>query len=255
MLIPLELTESRTEAVVKNNAKSASDVMRSYRYERKFLVENHSPHSVEGAVHLHPAQFHRIYPPRFVNNIYLDTALLRNYREAVDGIASRLKARIRWYGNLFATDASPCLELKGKEGNVCHKSVFPLKDFTFTTGMGTRDIDVLLTESQLPAAIRSYIGLMKPVLVNRYRRKYWRSRDGQYRLTLDHNLWFSGFNVFANEYLQQTTEFKNIIVEVKYDPQADEHFSDISNRFGFRQSRSSKYVAGIEHIYHLSNSR
>jgi hypothetical protein len=121
--------------------------------------------------------------------------------------------------------------------------------------MGTRDIDVLLTESELPAAIRSYLALMKPVLVNRYRRKYWRSRDGHYRLTLDHNLWYGGVNAFDSQYLHQATELSSVIVEVKYAPEADEHFSDISNRFGFRQSRSSKYVAGIEHIYHLSNSR
>ena len=181
MLIPQEVIESHTQAIESKSEKSAHGVMRSYRYERKFLVEHHSPHSIEGAVQLHPAQFHRIYAPRFVNNIYLDTPLLRNYREAVDGIASRLKARIRWYGDLFAADASACLEIKGKEGNVCHKSVFPLNDFVFSRRMGTRDIADMLSESELPVAIRSYIGLMKPVLVNRYRRKYWRSRDGQYR--------------------------------------------------------------------------
>lgn len=255
MLIPSEMTDRRTEAVVPESELDAGHVRRSYRYERKFLIENHSPHSVEGAVHLHPAGFHRIYPPRFVNNIYLDTPLLRNYREAVDGIASRLKARIRWYGDLFAADISACLELKGKEGNVCHKSVFPLKGFTFSKGLGARDIALLLTESELPADVRSFIGLMRPVLVNRYRRKYWRSHDGRFRLTMDHNLWFGGFNAFDNEYLQQMTEVTNVIVEVKYDPEADERFSKISNQFGFRRSRSSKYVTGIEHIYQLGHSR
>ena len=227
----------------------------SYRYERKFLVENHSPRSVEGAIHLHPAQFQVIYPPRFVNNIYLDTPLLRNYREAVDGIGSRLKARIRWYGELFATDTCPHLEFKGKEGNVSHKSIFPLRRFSFAKGIGARDIAVLLAASELPVAIHSYLALMKPVLINRYRRKYWRSRDGQYRLTLDHNLWFGGFDAFDNQYLHQATEDTNVVVEVKYDPEADDLFADISNRFSFRPSRSSKYVSGIEYIYQLGNSR
>lgn len=249
------MIDSRTEAVVNASERSASGVVRSYRYERKFLIENHSPRSVAGAVHLHPAQFCRIYPARFVNNIYLDTPLLRNYREAVDGIASRLKARIRWYGDLFATEASPHLELKGKDGNVCHKSIFALKSFTFAKGIGTRDIAILLAQSDLPAAIRSYLALLKPVLINRYRRKYWCSRDAQYRLTLDHNLWYSGFKAFDTQYLHQAIDATNVVVEVKYDPEADEHFADISNRFAFRQSRNSKYVSGIEHIYHLSNSR
>lgn len=255
MLIPQEMIKSRAEAVVDKKEMHASGDMRSYRYERKFLVENHSPHSVEGAVHLHPAQFHRIYPPRFVNNIYFDTPLLRNYHEAVDGIANRLKARIRWYGDLSTTNASPCLELKGKDGTMCHKSVFSLNDFAFSKTMETREIAALLAESDLPAVIRSYLAPMKPVLVNRYRRKYWRSRDGQYRLTLDHNLWYGAFNRLGNEDLRQATELANVIVEVKYDPEVDEGFADISNRFSFRQSRSSKYVSGMEHIYQLSNSR
>ena len=113
---------------------------------------------------------------------------------------------------------------------------------------------MLLAGSELPAAIRSYLALMKPVLVNRYRRKYWRSRDGQYRLTLDHNLWYGGMYVFDNYYLHQARDSMNVVVEVKYDPEADALFADISNRFAFRQSKSSGYVTGIEHIYHLGHS-
>ena len=255
MLIPDEMIESRSEAVLKTGAISTAAGIRSYRYERKFLVENHSPFSVEGAVHLHPAQFQRIYPPRFVNNIYLDTPLLRNYRDAVDGIASRLKARIRWYGDLFTIAGSPRLELKGKEGIVCHKSVYPLNGFNFAKGNGAKDIFALLQSSGLPAEISRYLSLMKPVLVNRYRRKYWCSRDGRYRLTLDHKLWFGDFNTFNNSYLKQAQDNVSVIIEVKYDPEADDFFSDIAKRFAFRQTKSSKYVSGIEQIYQLGNSR
>lgn len=187
--------------------------------------------------------------------IIYPTPLLRNYPDAVDGISSRLKARIRWYGDLFSFVGSPCLELKGKEGYVFHKSVYPLNGFNFSKGMGAKDISALFQNSGLPAEINSYLSLMEPVLVNRYRRKYWCSRDGGYRLTLDHKLWFSGFIKFNNRYLQQTTENTDVIVEIKYDPEADDSFPDISNRFAFRQSRSSKYVSGMEHVYQLGHSR
>jgi hypothetical protein len=255
MAAPQNMLESRAQMAEKQGGDDLAAGLSSYRYERKFLIENHSPLSVEGAVHFHPAQFHRIYPPRFVNNIYLDTPLLRNYRDAVDGISSRLKARIRWYGDLFSNVGSPCLELKGKEGTICHKSVYPLNDFNFSKGIGTKDISALLLSSGLPAEINSYLSLMKPVLVNRYRRKYWSSRDGRYRLTLDHKLWFGGFATFNNQHLQHAEENTNVIVEVKYDPEADDFFPDISNRFAFRQTRSSKYVSGMEHIYQLGHSR
>jgi len=255
MAVPQDKIESRMEMAEKQGGNDIAVDTRSYRYERKFLIENHSPCSIEGAVHFHPAQFHRIYPPRFVNNIYLDTPLLRNYRDAVDGISSRLKARIRWYGDLFSMVGAPCLELKGKEGTVCHKSVYPLNGFNFSKGIGTKNISALLLDSGLPAEIYNYLSLMKPVLVNRYRRKYWSSRDGRYRLTLDHKLWFGGFITFNNLYLQHASEDSNVIVEVKYDPEADDFFPDISNWFAFRQTRSSKYVSGMEHIYQLGSSR
>lgn len=255
MAVPQDMIDSQAHKTEKQGGDDLAAGIRSYRYERKFLIENHSPFSVEGAVQFHPAQFHSIFPARFVNNIYLDTPLLRNYRDAVDGISSRLKARIRWYGDLFSFVGSPCLELKGKEGYVCHKSVYPLNGFNFSKGIGTKDISALLQNSGLPAEINSYLSVMKPVLVNRYRRKYWCSRDGRYRLTLDHKLWFSVFFTFNNRYLHQSEETTNVIVEVKYDPEADDSFPDISNRFAFRQSRSSKYVSGMEHIYQLGHSR
>ncbi len=117
-----------------------------------------------------------------------------------------------------------------------------------------KDISALLQSSGPPSEISSYLSIMKPVLVNRYRRKYWCSRDERYRLTLDHKLWFSKFSAFRGQFLQQAAENANVIVEVKYDPEADDYFPAISNRFAFRQSRSSKYVSGMEHIYRLGGS-
>ena len=226
---------------------------RSYRYERKFLIENSRPQSVEGVVHLHPASFYRIYWPRFINNIYLDTSRFVNYRNAVDGSANRLKARIRWYGDLFSPSCSPRFEIKGKDGYVSYKSVYPLKDFDFARGIDTLCISNLLDTSELSSEIRCYLAYTRPVLVNRYQRKYWRSRDGRYRLTLDHNISYSGFSSFENQNLQSYVEATSVILEIKYNLTEDLHFADIANQFPFRQSRSSKYVAGIDQIYQLGN--
>ena len=226
---------------------------RSYRYERKFLVENARLQTVVGVVHLHPASFYSIYTPRFINNIYLDTALFLNYQNALDGIANRLKARIRWYGDCFSVARSPRLEIKGKEGYVSYKSVYPLLDFEFSRETDAKKISSLLDTSDLPSDIRSYLSYTRPVLVNRYRRNYWRSRDERYRLTLDHNIRFSGFSAFGIQELQHVVDDTSVIVEVKYDLADDGSFADIANKFPFRQTRSSKYVAGMDHIYQLGN--
>jgi hypothetical protein len=81
------------------------------------------------------------------------------------------------------------------------------------------------------------------------------SRDERYRLTLDHNIWiwFSGFTAFENQDLQHVLENTGVIVEIKYNLMDDDSFADIANRFLFRQARSSKYMAGMDHIYQLGN--
>ena len=45
----------------------------AFRYERKFLVDRLDEHQVMGLVKRHPSMFVEPYPPRFVNNFYLDT--------------------------------------------------------------------------------------------------------------------------------------------------------------------------------------
>ncbi len=228
--------------------------VRSYRYERKFLIENSRIQTIEGVVHLHPALFYSIYAPRYINNIYLDTDLFLNYRNALDGIANRLKARIRWYdGESFSAAGSPRLEIKGKEGYVNYKSVYPLNGVEFSRKIDAEFISRLLDASELPLEIRSYLSYTRPVLVNRYRRKYWRSRDERYRLTLDHNICFSAFTAIGNQDSPHIVDGTSVILEIKYNLSDDDFFADIANKLPFRQTRSSKYVAGMDHIYQLGN--
>ena len=118
-----------------------------------------------------------------------------------------------------------------------------------TDMIGIKNILALLEASDLPPEITYYLSFLRPVLVNRYSRKYWLSRDKRYRLTMDHKLWFGSFVAFDNTSLRCAREENDVIVEIKYHPDNDHSFSEIANGFEFRQTRSSKYVAGIDHIY------
>ena len=89
---------------------------REYRYERKFLVDQLDVHQVLALVKLHPAMFYQPYPPRYVNNLYLDTEGLDNYQDNVSGVGDRRKVRLRWYGDLFGDVDRPVLEFKIKRG-------------------------------------------------------------------------------------------------------------------------------------------
>ncbi len=101
----------------------------NYRYERKFLVDRLDQHQVMGLIKRHPAMFCQPYPPRFINNFYLDTAHMVNYRDNVDGAADRRKVRIRWYGELMGQIENPVLEFKIKRGLVGTKKHHPIPGF------------------------------------------------------------------------------------------------------------------------------
>jgi len=253
MTVIADIIERQAQTAKMLSIENVGCKDRSYRYERKFLVENCRPQTIEGVVHLHPASFYSIYEPRFINNIYLDTPCFLNYRNALDGLAKRLKVRIRWYGDLFSHVCSPQLEIKGKEGYLGYKSIYPLNDVDFCRKIDSECIDSLLDDSELPSDIRNYLFYTRPVLFNRYSRKYWRSLDRRYRLTLDHNIWFSGFTAFENQDLKDYVEDTCVILEIKYNLMDDFSFAGIANRLPFRQTRSSKYLAGMDHIYQFGN--
>jgi hypothetical protein len=123
---------------------------RDYRYERKFLVDRLDVHQVRALVKLHPAMFYEPYPPRYVNNLYLDTEELDNYQENVSGTGERRKVRIRWYGDLFGLIEKPVLEFKIKSGLVGTKVTYPFAPFTFDKQFCHRLCRELLQKADLP---------------------------------------------------------------------------------------------------------
>ena len=45
---------------------------KTYRYERKFLVEALNRFDIEAIIKMHPSGFSEIYRERYINNIYFD---------------------------------------------------------------------------------------------------------------------------------------------------------------------------------------
>lgn len=69
--------------------------MSQFRYERKFVAPDSDLGEVLALVRRHPAAFGQAYPPRTVNNVYLDTPARRDYFDHVAGVGNRSKTRIR----------------------------------------------------------------------------------------------------------------------------------------------------------------
>lgn len=218
------------------------------RFERKFVVSDMHYHNIVQQIRLHPAAFKEIFQPRYINNIYLDTNELDFYFDNVSGKGSRKKARIRWYGDLFGKVGKPILEFKVREGMLGNKLSFPLKPFAIEQGFSLNTLKSVFAESELPQWAYEVLMLLRPALLNRYKRKYHLNFDGDFRLTLDTDL---SYHLIGNENnnFMQNHKSDDVIVELKYDFIKDEKASEITNKLPFRLTKSSKYVNGVDLLH------
>jgi hypothetical protein len=222
-------------------------VVTSWRYERKFLIEDRTPEEVGLTVRFHPARFCPVYAPRFVNNVYFDSPGRRCLGESVDGISERVKYRVRWYGALFGRVGSPTLELKAKRGLMGAKQTYPLPGFLLERAARLDPpARLAATAAEVPGEVRERLGALDAVLLNRYRRSYFLSSDGEIRLTLDTELRYFNARSGRNSFLSACIDRGVTVVELKYGPDADERARWAASRFPFRMTKSSKYVRGVE---------
>jgi SPX domain protein involved in polyphosphate accumulation len=221
----------------------------NYRYERKYFIASADKREIESMILIHPALFQEVYYERYVNNIYFDNIHLDNFMDNIDGSENRAKYRIRWYGDMSAHVEIPILELKIKRGLVGTKQTYKLKSFKFDKFISALKLNDIIKHSKVHAGIEYTLLNQLPVLINRYRRKYYESVDRKFRLTVDDNQSFFRFNILNNSLLQQHTDKSNIILEMKYDIQHDSEADSITNHFPFRITKSSKYARGMKQFY------
>jgi SPX domain protein involved in polyphosphate accumulation len=222
---------------------------RSFRYERKFLIDQLDHHQAIALIKHHPYLFYQPYPPRYINNFYLDTPEMDNYNDNVGGAADRRKVRLRWYGSLFGEIQKSTLEFKIKRGLVGTKRLYPLGGFTLDMGYNARELRQFADHPNLPEEIGMVLLTQQIVLLNRYYRYYFATYDNRFRLTVDTDLSYYRVAHFQNCFVHTQTDHNNIIVELKYNKGEDIEANHVAGFFPFRVTKSSKYVMGIERVY------
>lgn len=222
------------------------------RYERKFVVNHHSQQGVEAKVRQNPAFFTEIFQPRFINNIYLDTHNLTFFHDNHSGKSQRKKIRIRWYGELTGLVKNPLLEYKMKDGFIGTKKIFPLRNFYFDDQFSIESLSEVFRTSDLSDDVLQDLAILEPTLVNRYCRKYFRSYDKRFRLTLDKEMSYYSISRQNNTLLRQMSDNQSIVVEVKYDEKYDKYADSVTSPFPFRMTKNSKYVNGISYFHSYS---
>ncbi len=224
--------------------------LRSYRYERKFLVEELLPSQVEALVQQHPMMFYAPYPPRQINSLYLDTADMENYYDNVAGSEMRRKVRLRWYGHATGKIRKPMLEIKVKQGLVGKKISYRMLDFTLDECFCDRVFQDVADRSDLPQVVRDDLHTLSPVLLNCYQRGYYATRDNDFRVTVDFQQVFWKINMaLGNPLIHRQKNPRDVIVELKYEIEQEPRADRAAGYFPFRVTRNSKYVEGIERVY------
>jgi hypothetical protein len=221
----------------------------NFRYERKFLTTTLSAQGVRSILRRHRAMFHEPYPPRYVNNIYMDTPEYDDYGDNLAGAARRSKVRVRWYHDLFRQVDAPVLEFKEKVGIVGWKEHHNFPGFKFDREFSPRDFERLIRGSELPTNVKIRLSRHRPTLANRYWRFYFATLDERFRVTVDNAPTYYKVNRLKNRFIVRQVDHNVVIVELKYDRAYEAEANRIASSFPFRLSRSSKYVQGINAFY------
>lgn len=216
------------------------------RFEIKSSYPREMDPAVVAWVRAHRLAFRVPYPDRRINNVYLDTYDLRAFAENVAGISSRSKARFRWYGPEDLPRPGT-LEFKNKLAALGWKDNFKITSNPHAPGGTWRDFQRTLRRS-LPAADRiRFDACGQPTLINRYTRRYFVSRDGRVRITLDAEqvMYDQLRSPFPN--VTRRTNLPEVhVLEVKCEEDDHRALWDTLSDCPVRISRFSKYSAGTE---------
>lgn len=227
---------------------SDSDLALS-RYEIKFTVQRENYYRLKNWIMLNSHDFYAPYPPRIVNNIYFDNQECDSYVENLTGCTSRTKLRLRWYGDTFNPQKA-VLELKSKRNRLGFKSAHKIGFSGMQlSSMTYRDI-VHNIAAQLEGDVSFRFKQSDvPIIVNRYEREYFVTRNNKVRATLDGNL------TFFDQRSRQKPNFifpsvapEISIFEVKT-PSLEIDFAEkVISSIELPPSKSSKYVLGVQSL-------
>jgi len=217
------------------------------RYERKFVVSaGPGSQSALGMVlRLHPALFSEIYRERWVNSLYFDTPDRRYFDAGESGQSDRTKIRIRWYGATDPLIIDPFLELKVKRNTLGRKLRYPLEDASFGDYLRRTSWTEILRRSDVPLTLGAALSGLHPALINRYRRRYYLSACGRFRITTDTDIEYRRPSLSATPSVHRHVERIHSVVELKYAAEDDDAAREIASRLPFRTDRNSKYMNGL----------
>ena len=218
--------------MINNSAK----VTTVDRYERKWEIGNNvDTNAFLIAISRSNFVFSESYNARNVNTIYFDDTNCSSIFENLDGVNSKKKYRLRWYGNSEVI-SKPQLEIKSKIGFISKKQTFPIE----ISNNIKFDYEGLQKISSIFVNKLKINKILFPILSTHYLRHYFVSSNNYVRATFDKSL--KSFQMYGLHDLSFKKDFNNSIFEIKYDKNYDSYVKKNLKNISLRISKSSKYV-------------
>ena len=122
-----------------------------FRYEKKFKLNKNSQNLVIDFLFRNNLRLTEHNKERKINSIYFDTLNFKHLKDNINGLNSRKKFRIRWYGFNNQNEPNKAnLEIKIKKGLLGKKLIFPLKIFKINSqGNFTYSLDLANTDKAI----------------------------------------------------------------------------------------------------------
>lgn len=225
----------------------SANIEERYRYEKKYLVPEEYNDLVFHYIFSQDLRFLKHYEKRIINSIYFDNDDLEMYFKNIDGLSTREKYRIRWYGNTNLIK-NPVLEVKRKINNYGEKSSYRLN---IDSGLDLNDLNNLnfltnIVNKKISINKENFLtDNLRPKIIVSYLRYYYKSIIYNLRLTLDKDIKYKLINTNSKIYKSPHYSNKNSIIELKYPIQIHKDIISSNIDFPFRLQKNSKYVEGM----------
>jgi len=142
------------------------------------------------------------------------------------------------------------LEFKFKKNIYGYKKIFKINDLTLNLSSTWREIKNKIQKSLTPEYKIIFDKNSEKILINRYKREYFISKNKKLRVTLDRNI-----QIFDQRFasLKPNYKFKNftqdyLVIEFKFNKEDKMFLNDLDINIPIKASRNSKYINGVRSI-------
>lgn len=213
------------------------------RYEIKIGVPRTSRAAID--TWLHDEGLGTAYPPRVVRSVYFDTPDFTCLESAEAGIADRVKARIRWYGEGLSPDELR-FEAKCKRAQAGFKHIAKLRGPIDFESLSWRAIRRLIRPQLPPVLGLLFDTTERPSVAVRYYREYFVTRDGAIRVTIDNELTLWPQHLLRPQFRRSVILDPMHVAEIKAAVPDRQKVAQMISSAPGRPTRLSKYALALQ---------